>query len=181
MKHILYVNTKILVLLSLIFVSLLMPAKVKTNIAHTSDQIANSVKKIDMKQLICMANNIFYEAGSETVTGQAAVARVVMNRVRHGFGADPCKVIYQVTKIDDKKICQFSWVCEGKTTPNKNDPRYLKAMDTAYQVMVHDAYKDVVTKSTLFFHNTSVEPNWPHKRVVQIGNHIFYAKNYKKQ
>lgn len=181
MKHILYVNTKILVLLSLIIISLMVPEKLKVDLAHASDNIATSVKKIDMKQIMCMANNIFHEAGSESVTGQAAVARVVMNRVRHGFGADPCKVIYQVTNVDDKKICQFSWVCEGKKEPNKNDPRFVKALDTAYQVMVLDAYKDVVTKSTLFFHNANIEPNWPHIKVIQIGNHIFYSRNYKKQ
>lgn len=144
---------------------------------YLQDRIVS--KAVDMKQLICMANNIFYEAGSENTLGQAAVARVVMNRVRHGFGADPCRVIHQVTKIDDKKVCQFSWVCEGKGTPNRFDPRYTKAMTVAYDVMAHDAYNDVVPKSTLFFHATSIDPDWPHRKVATIGNHAFYARNKK--
>ena len=180
MKHILYTNTKILVLLSVIIFGMLMPTQATHTFQQIPQQVVTAVKKVDMKQLICMANNIFYEAGSESTQGQAAVARVVLNRVRHGFGADPCKVIHQTTVVEDKKICQFSWVCEGKIQPNKNDPRYIKAMDTAYAVMVNDDYRDVVPKSTLFFHNTSVEPIWPHRKVAVIGNHVFYAKNYKK-
>lgn len=175
MKHIIYINTKILVLLSIVFFGMLVPS---FNATHTIQQTIVSTA-VDMKQLICMANNIFYEAGSENTLGQAAVARVVMNRVRHGFGADPCKVIHQTTKIEDKKICQFSWVCEGKGPPNKLDPRYTKAMEVAYDVMANDAYKDVVPKNTLFFHSTSIEPEWPHKKVATIGNHAFYARNKK--
>lgn len=144
-------------------------------------------KIVDPKQLTCMAKNIFYEAGSESLNGQAAVARVVMNRIAHGFGKDPCSVIYQASYvdklIDDEmqkvKLCQFSWVCEGKSEPNKNSTRYKQAEQVAYDVLVHDAYTDVVPKSTLFFHNLSVDPLWPYKQVAKIGNHIFYSKAKK--
>ena len=144
-------------------------------------------KTVDPKQLTCMAKNIFYEAGSESLNGQAAVARVVMNRIAHGFGKDPCAVIYQASYvdklIDDEmqkvKLCQFSWVCEGKSEPNKNSTRYKQAEQVAYDVLAHDAYTDVVPKSTLFFHNLSVDPLWPYKQVAKIGNHIFYGKAKK--
>ena len=145
-------------------------------------------KVVDPKQLACMAKNIFYEAGSESILGQAAVARVVMNRVSHGFAHTPCAVIYQshiVEKVvDDEatkvKLCQFSWVCEGKGEPNKNNQRYKLAQQVAYDVMANDAYNDVVPKSALFFHNITVDPLWPYKQVAKIGNHIFYSK-HKKQ
>jgi spore germination cell wall hydrolase CwlJ-like protein len=144
-------------------------------------------KTVDPKQLTCMAKNIFYEAGGESLNGQAAVARVVMNRIAHGFGKDPCAVIYQASYvdkiIDDEmqkvKLCQFSWVCEGKNDPNKNSARYKQAEQVAYDVLAHDAYTDVVPKSTLFFHNLSVDPLWPYKQVAKIGNHIFYSKAKK--
>jgi spore germination cell wall hydrolase CwlJ-like protein len=144
-------------------------------------------KIVDPKQLTCMAKNIFYEAGSESLNGQAAVARVVMNRIAHGFGKDPCAVIYQASYvdklIDDEmqkvKLCQFSWVCEGKNEPNKNSTKYKQSEQVAYDVLAHDAYTDVVPKSTLFFHNLSVDPLWPYKQVAKIGNHIFYSKAKK--
>lgn len=163
--------------MSIIFLGMFMPNKTKYEVQNT---IAQVTKHVDMKQLMCMANNIFHEAGHESTIGQAAVARVVLNRVKHGFGADSCKVIHQVTKVEDKKICQFSWVCEGKKEPNKNDPRFVKALDIAYEVMVNDKYVDVIPRSVLYFHNTSVDPIWPHRKVTQIGNHVFYARNYKK-
>ena len=144
-------------------------------------------KVVDPKQLACMAKNIFYEAGSESILGQAAVARVVINRVNHGFAKTPCAVVYQshmVEKIiDDEltkvKLCQFSWVCEGKGEPNTNSQRYKQAQQVAYDVMANDAYSDVVPKSALFFHNLTVDPLWPYKQVAKIGNHIFYSRAKK--
>lgn len=135
---------------------------------------------VDSKQLQCMAKNIFYEAGSESIKGQAAVARVVLNRVAHGFAKTPCAVIYQSAQTDNGKVCQFSWVCEGKGEPNKNSYQYKIAQQVAYDVMVHNKYSDVVPNSTLFFHNTSVSPLWSYVQAVQIGNHIFYSKFKKK-
>jgi spore germination cell wall hydrolase CwlJ-like protein len=137
--------------------------------------------KVDAKQLACMTKNIFFEAGGESIHGQAAVARVVLNRVAHGFANTPCNVVYQKTVQADKVICQFSWVCESKSEPNKNSQRYKVAQQVAYDVMISGMYKDVVPKSTLFFHNTSVDPSWPYKKVATIGGHVFYSKARVKQ
>lgn len=144
--------------------------------------------KVDAKQIACLAKNIYYEAGSETLQGQAAVARVVMNRIKYGFASNPCQVVYQAHHIDkvdsdgDKikvKLCQFSWVCEENKELNKNSHRYKQAEQVAYDVLVHDAYKTVVPKNALFFHNLEVDPYWPYKQVAKIGNHIFYSKEKK--
>ena len=134
------------------------------------------LKKIDMKQIACMARNIYYEAGAEAMPGQAAVARVVLNRVNHGFAETPCKVIYQKTLINENVVCQFSWVCEDKADPNKSNPKFKQAMKVAYEVMVFDMYKNVVPKTALFFHANTIDPLWPYKQVARIGNHIFYSK-----
>ncbi len=177
------------ILIVLLFLSIVFIIDQMTNVVETNLIIAETkvAKTVDPKQLTCMAKNIFYEAGSESLNGQAAVARVVMNRIAHGFGKDPCAVIYQASYvdklIDDEmqkvKLCQFSWVCEGKGEPNKNSTRYKQAEQVAYDVLAHDAYTDVVPKSTLFFHNLSVDPLWPYKQVAKIGNHIFYSKAKK--
>ena len=139
-----------------------------------------NLKKIDMKQIACMARNIYYEAGAEAMPGQAAVARVVMNRVNHGFAETPCKVIYQKTLINENIVCQFSWVCEDKTDPSKSNPKYKRALQVAYEVMVFDMHKNVVPKSALFFHANTIDPLWPYKQVARIGNHIFYSKQKVK-
>jgi spore germination cell wall hydrolase CwlJ-like protein len=155
----------------------------------TEEPPAKIAKIVDPKQVACMAQNIFYEAGSEPLMGQAAVARVVMNRIAHGFGKNPCSVIHQSTLvervIDNQiqmiKLCQFSWVCEGKGDPNKNNPKYKQAEQVAYDVLAYDSYKEVLPGTALFFHNIQVDPLWPYKQVAKIGNHIFYSKTKKPQ
>jgi len=147
---------------------------------------------VDKKQLQCLADNIYFEARGEPTEGKAAVARVVLNRVSHGFAPTPCQVVYQTTKVqqtneDDEtfwvKLCQFSWVCEGKKNPNRNSNSYQKSLQIAHDVLAYDAYKDVIPRTVLFFHNTSFTNNYPHKVVARIGNHIFYEKksNAKKR
>lgn len=139
-------------------------------------------RKVDPKQLVCLATNIFYEAGHESTEGKAAVARVVMNRVNSGFANTPCKVVYQATIKDDRKFCQFSWVCENKGLPNKRDPQYQKSLQVAYDVLAFDSYKEILPRSALFFHNLSAEINnsWPYHKIKKIGNHIFYSKQNGK-
>ena len=159
------------------------------NTPEPVEEVVKVAKKVDPKQLACLAKNIFYEAGGEPINGQAAVARVVLNRITHGFGSNPCNVVYQSTVVQKEndegenqkvKLCQFSWVCEGKGEPNKNNPKYVQASQIAYDVLAYDAYNDVVPKSTLFFHNATVNPAWPYQQVKTIGNHTFYS-NKKKQ
>jgi spore germination cell wall hydrolase CwlJ-like protein len=159
-----------------------MPLPDPTPVIKQSMPIAH----VDPKQLACMAKNIFYEASGESILGQAAVARVVLNRVNHGFAKTPCGVIYQAIIVDKPvpdteeveqvKICQFSWTCEDKNGPSPTHPNYQLAERIAHDIMAHDAYRDVVPKSTLFFHNVLVSPGWAYRQVATIGNHIFYSK-----
>lgn len=170
--------TNKIILISMLFLTV-MAVPSPTQSLYIFPEITATLKKIDMKQVACMAKNIFYEAGSETLPGQAAVARVVMNRVNHGFAETPCKVIYQKTVINENVVCQFSWVCEEKGNLNKASAKYKQAEMVAYQTMM-GMYKDVVPKTTLFFHSINIDPSWPYKQVAKIGNHIFYSKQKVK-
>lgn len=151
------------------------------------DSVKNIVKIPNMDQLTCLATNIYHEAANEPFLGQVAVARVVMNRITHGFASNPCRVIYQSAIVDNidseesKKLCQFSWVCEGKSKPHESNPKYILAKEIAHKVLTEDAWSDIIPSNVLFFHNTSVKPSWPYNPVLSIGNHIFYSKNKKSQ
>ena len=141
------------------------------------------VKKVNLQHLKCLATAIYHEASHEPFMGKVAVARVVMNRVAHGFGSNPCRVVYQTTKIVNldspktvKKLCQFSWVCEGKTTPTKTNVKYQQAEDIARQVLEEDKWHDVIPHNVLFFHSVLVNPHWVYRRFKVLGNHIFYSK-----
>lgn len=129
----------------------------------------------------CLATNIYFEAGGEPFMGQVAVARVVMNRILHGFASDPCKVVYQKTvrynQEQERKIimCQFSWVCQGKLNPNRDSTTYQQAKEIATLVLTQDKWSDDIPNNILFFHNHTVNPRWNYDRKMTIGNHIFYA------
>lgn len=170
--------------ISVLLLFMLVGMMLSIPLATPPQPIHVSMPKIDMTQVTCMAKNIFYEAAGEPILGQAAVARVVLNRVRHGFAKTPCNVIYQSTMVEKEtdgepevvRVCQFSWVCADRKDPNKNSPDYVLAKQIAYDVMVNDAYKEVVPRTVLFFHNLSISPPWSKSMAKQIGNHIFYAK-----
>lgn len=151
------------------------------------DHIINNLKRVakivDPRQVTCLAENIFHEAGGESLMGKAAVARVVINRINHGFGRTPCAVVHQESKVisddtgEEVRVCQFSWTCDSsKSSPVNNNAVYTQSKTIAYQVLAYDAYNDVVPNNTLFFHNTTIDPKWPYQRVKQIGNHVFYNK-----
>lgn len=151
-----------------------------------ANKTVRTQKNINAEYVRCMATNIYYEAGSEPFMGQVMVARVVMNRIQHGFAKNPCAVIYAQNDVphpDDpnttRRVCQFSWVCEGKDTPQRNAV-YKQAEDIAHRVLTKNEWNDIVPNDVLFFHNTSVNPRWAYERVATIGNHIFYAKKREK-
>jgi hypothetical protein len=93
-------------------------------------------RSVDIRQLQCLADNIYYEAKGEPDLGKIAVARVVMNRVEAGFEKDPCAVIYQgapggkIKAADSRGGCQFSWLCGGRTLaiPNPEIPAPINAI-----------------------------------------------------
>ena len=130
------------------------------------------------RQLDCLTKNIYWEAAAEPFEGKVAVAQVTMNRVQSGkFADNVCGVVYQKNSIYQKVICQFSWVCEGKKTLNKDSENYRESLQVAYDVLAYDSYRNIIPSTTLFFHNLMVNPMWPYKQVAKIGNHVFYEKH----
>jgi hypothetical protein len=157
-----------------------------TPLAKPKLRVTSIVPTLDPLQLECLAKGIYYEARGEIIHGQIAVARVIMNRVKHhSFGNTPCAVVNQanivnITNTDGEtvkvKVCQFSYMCENKSAVNKNSQVYQRALKIAQEVLLYDAHAEILPKNTLFFHSVNVAPNWGYRRVAVIGNHVFYAK-----
>lgn len=141
-------------------------------------------KSVDVRQLQCLADNIYYEAKGEPDLGKIAVARVVMNRVDAGFANDPCAVIYQgapggkIRSADVLGGCQFSWLCNGQRLAKPDPVNWKKCYDIAFKILVLGEYKDIVP-GVLYFHANYIKHPTPNKikYVEQIGNHRFY--NFK--
>ena len=124
----------------------------------------------DKKQIQCMAENTYFEAGHEPVKGRIAVNNVVLNRAKDKrFTSTPCGVINQRTA----RVCKFSWKCEGGKRIG-DWAAYRKAKDIAEHVYIGN-YKDV-TNGAKFYHADYVRPSWGRAfaRTTKIGAHIFY-------
>lgn len=127
------------------------------------------------KQLDCLAQNIYYEAGSESFEGKAAVAQVTLNRVASGkFPSDICKVVYQKNVVIDKVVCQFSWYCEQPARKHYvNQARFNESEAVAKKVLLEGFRLDGL-KDALYYHADYVTPGWKLEKIGKIGRHIFY-------
>ncbi len=114
----------------------------------------------------CLATAIYYEARSESLAGQLAVARVIVNRAASGrFPRSLCGVVTQAG--------QFSFVRGGRLPDaDKNDAQWRNARAIA-QIAVDNEWKSQA-EGALFFHASRVSPGWGRQRLTQIDNHIFY-------
>ena len=125
------------------------------------------------RQLDCLTQAVYYEARGETPVGQAAVAQVVLNRVRHpAFPKSVCAVVYQGAQSG--RGCQFSFTCNGSMNRNRETSAWNRAEKIASRALAGYVMADV--GNATHFHVTSVRPGWGAKllRVSQIGTHIFY-------
>jgi spore germination cell wall hydrolase CwlJ-like protein len=131
------------------------------------------------KQLDCLAMNIYREAGFEPFEGKVAVAQVTLNRVADTSGKFPkkvCEVVYQKNKFMEKVVCQFSWYCEHLKTPTVNKEAYDESYTVAKKVLLEGFRLDGL-RSALYYHADYINPNWHLKRIMKIGQHIFYKGN----
>ena len=126
------------------------------------------------RQQRCLAEAIYFEARSEPEEGQAAVAQVVLNRVRSGlYPANVCAVVYQ--DRNRPFACQFSFACEGHSLRITEPGPWAVATRIAAEVTDGKTYNPKVG-SALNYHANYVMPYWAGalKRVDRIGHHIFY-------
>jgi hypothetical protein len=122
----------------------------------------------------CLATAIYFEARSEPVRGQMAVAQVVVNRAFSGFyPSDICGVVYQ--NAHRHLSCQFTFACDGKSKAITERGHWARAVRIAKQTLDGQIYVPEVAKST-HYHAIYVHPNWvgEMKKMVRYGLHNFY-------
>ena len=146
-------------------------------------------------QLYCLAQNIYFEAKSEPLAGQYAVADVVLNRVndtrypnticevvKEGPIKESLKTKQDTTLSDDERIyyprknrCQFSWYCDGKPDTVRDQDAWRMAQIIAYKIVHADKMKGI-TEGATHYHADYVSPKWASKiqLVGSISTHIFY-------
>ena len=143
-------------------------------IVSMSSAVANDEATVD-QQVMCLAKNIYYEAGMEQFRGKVAVAQVTVNRAEHSnFPKTICGVVSQKTKVAGKVICQFSWVCNPVSKISYLSDAWKESLMVAQQVLEADLRIERLNEA-LYFHAAHVNPHWGLERVARIGNHVFYS------
>jgi hypothetical protein len=131
--------------------------------------------KDNARQMRCLAEAIYFESRSEPAAGQAAVAQVVLNRVRSGiYPTTVCGVVYQ--DRNRPFACQFSFACEGKSLRIEEPGPWAVATRIAEGVVSGKSYNPAVAEA-VNYHANYVSPFWVGylRRVDRIGAHVFYA------
>jgi len=126
----------------------------------------------ESRDLDCLAQAVYYEARGETPSGQAAVAQVVLNRVRHpSFPKSICAVVFQGARTSG---CQFSFACDGASHHPTESAAWRRAEQVAAKALDGAVMAEV--GNATHFHVAGLSADWgPHLlKVAQIGSHVFY-------
>jgi N-acetylmuramoyl-L-alanine amidase len=126
---------------------------------HASSEVADSEQE-------CLAIGVYFEAKSEPLAGQLAVAEVILNRAQSGrFPGTVCGVL--------KQRGQFSFI-QGGRLPLV--PRASAHWKTAVAIahIARDQLSQSHASNALYFHARRVSPGWHLTRVGIVGNHVFY-------
>ena len=114
---------------------------------------------------LCLAQVIFFEAGTESFEGMQAVAATVFNRVGlPGYASSICGVVYQPY--------QYSWTLHRSNWMRRPPTQYVKLATLFLQERAELEEEYPVTH----FHRTDIKPAWSKalEYVVTIGQHKFY-------
>jgi spore germination cell wall hydrolase CwlJ-like protein len=137
-------------------------------IMTTSDQA------LGQTSLNCLAQAVYYEAATEPLEGQRAVAQVVLNRLRNPiFPKTVCGVVYQGSNRPTG--CQFTFTCDGSLARTPNPHLWDRAQAVAAQAL--DGYVQAAVGNATNYHADYVAPAWRTSlvKLTQIGQHIFYS------
>lgn len=117
--------------------------------------------------LDCLTEAVYYEARGEGPAGEAAVAQVVLNRVRHpAFPKSICAVVFQG--------CQFSFTCNGAMRGHREAAAWRESRRIAQRALAGAVVANI--GNATHFHTAGVSPGWGPNllRVAQVGYHVFY-------
>lgn len=124
------------------------------------------------RALQCLTAAIYYEAASEPDAGQAAVAQVVLNRVRHPvFPGTVCGVVYQGSEHSG---CQFSFACDGAMARVPSPAAWTRAARAAALALGGRVFAGVGLAT--HYHTFAVTPAWNRQLVMTdvVGAHFFH-------
>jgi len=145
------------------------PAVVLTEAGSLSDLIAMIDTSAALSgDLRCLAGAVYFEARGEPLTGQLAVAQVIVNRSQDPrFPRSYCGVVAQPG--------QFSFM-RGSRMPAIRTGSAAWTRAVAIAEIAHQGLWESEAGDAVFFHAKYVHPGWSARktRLAQIDTHIFY-------
>lgn len=120
------------------------------------------------EEMNCLATAVYFEARGESVEGQLAVARVVMNRAASGkYPPSWCATV--------KQPWQFSFVRNGRFPSIDTESMSWKRAEAVAKLAAANIVPSL-SNDVLWYHADYVAPAWGPRlvRVEKIGQHIFY-------
>lgn len=125
------------------------------------------------RALRCLSMAVYYEAASESQSGQEAVAQVVLNRVAHpAYPASICGVVFQGS--ERKTGCQFTFTCDGSLRRQPSAGAWARAQSVALAALSGYVFKPVGWAT--HYHTHAVNPYWASSLdyIGSVGAHRFY-------
>ena len=125
-------------------------------------------------ELMCLALAVYFEARSEPLLGQAAVAQVAINRMESPRYPDTiCEVVTQGGV--KRHRCQFSYWCDGKPELISDQRAWRRAKVVAK--LTQEGVLDPGIGDATHYHASYVSPYWSREftHVATIGVHEFYS------
>jgi len=108
----------------------------------------------------CLAEAVYYEARSESRSGQLAVADVVKNRVKSKHYPNTiCGVVYE--GAHRPFACQFTFACDGAMEIAPKGQAWERSQETHYHTLaIHPLWAETLEyKATIGFHKF-YRPSW---------------------
>ncbi|GAB4576904.1 MAG: hypothetical protein Tsb008_22010 [Rhodothalassiaceae bacterium] len=146
-------------------------------VAHTDQALLAMPDDMAVREddLTCLAQAVYFEARSEPLEGQIAVAQVVLNRVKSEYWPDSvCAVVFQ--NEHRRNGCQFSFACDGRSDRPYNMVAWDKARKIA-RLALQSKLPDITEQAT-HYHADYVAPDWQNRleETAIYGRHRFYRE-----
>jgi len=148
--------------------------------------------KYTSADVLCLAKNIYFEAGVESTAGKLAVENVTLNRtLGANYPNSICAVVQEGIHRYNKRIdeyvpvrdrCQFSWYCDGLLDEPIEGRTWKSAQELAKKVLINHYDKALIdiTDGATHYHANWMEeyPRWSKTKKVMasIDRHIFYGR-----
>ena len=125
-----------------------------------------------LRAVNCLAAAALYEAGDDA-RGEAAVAQVVLNRVRHpAFPHSVCGVVFQ--GAERRTGCQFTFTCDGALARVARPEAWIRAQAVALAALTGTVDREVGFAT--HYHTDWVVPSWSGTldKIGAVGTHLFF-------